>query len=113
MNSKAFRASALALILGVAFAGAANADVTQTAVGIQQSYQSQYLEGRGSQTGVSVSNLGQFQMGRPSYRGENIQQTAAGVQMTEQAQQGFGRVNQTMVDVREMRQRQFNRLPRR
>lgn len=107
MNTKVYAGLALALVLGVAAsADVARADVTQTAVGIQQGSQQQYLEGRGRQSGVSVQSLGQFQSGRPSYRGENIQQTAAGVQTSDQIQQGYGRINQSLMDLRELRQRQ-------
>ena len=104
-NTNTAKVLGLALVLAALSTGAAQADVTQTTVGIQQGSQSQYLEGRGSQTGVSVQNLGQFQNARPSYRGENIQQTTAGVQTTEQAQAGYGRVNQTLIDMRNLKQR--------
>jgi hypothetical protein len=98
----------LMLIAATSFVGAAKADVVQTTVGIQQNTQSQYLEGRGFQTGVSVQNLGQSQMARPSFRGENIQQTTAGVQTSEHAQVGYGRVNQALTDVRNLQQRQLS-----
>lgn len=98
----------LVLIAAASFAGAAKADVVQTTVGIQQGSQSQYLEGRGFQTGVNIQNLGQRQMARPGYQGENIQQTTAGVQTSEQAQAGYGRVNQALTDIRNLQQRQYS-----
>lgn len=100
----------LSLSLGLLAASAlnANADVAQTAVGIQQNTQSQYLEGRGYQSGVSGQNLSQNQWARPTFRGENIQQTTAGVQTSDQAQAGYGRVDQSLVDLRSLQQRQFS-----
>jgi hypothetical protein len=98
----------LMLILAATSVDVAKADVVQTTVGIQQNTQSQYLEGRGYQTGVSVQNLGQHQMARPSFQGENIQQTTAGVQTSEHAQVGYGRVNQALTDVRNLQQRQLS-----
>ncbi|AGY57721.1 hypothetical protein [Gloeobacter kilaueensis] len=108
MSTKVYRAFGLALALSTLTAAAAMADVTQTAVGIQEGAQSQYLQGRGYQSGISVQNMGQFQRARPSFYGENIQQTAAGVQSVQQAQEGYGRVNQSLVDLRNLRQRQFS-----
>lgn len=98
----------LMLIFAATTVGVAKADVVQTTVGIQQNTQSQFLEGRGFQTGVSVQNMGQRQMARPSFMGENIQQTTAGVQTTEQAQAGYGRVNQALTDMRNLQQRQYS-----
>lgn len=99
----------IALLIGIVAAGSAQADVTQTAVGIQQGEQYQFSSGGGFQTGVSVQNMEQSQYARPSYRGQNIQQTSAGVQTSRQAQESLGRAQQTLIDMRSLKQNQGSR----
>jgi hypothetical protein len=84
--------AALGLVLTLGFGAAAQADVVQTTVGIQQSNQSQYSDGPGSvQNAVNLQNLDQRSAVRGARRGENVQQTTAGVQNNDQVQESYGR----------------------
>ncbi len=82
----------LGLVLTLGFGAAAQADVVQTTVGIQQSNQSQYSDGPGSvQNAVNLQSLDQRSAARGTRRGENVQQTTAGVQSNDQVQESYGR----------------------
>jgi hypothetical protein len=82
----------LGLVLTLGFGAAAQADVVQTTVGIQQSTQSQYADGPGAvQNAVNLQNMEQRSAVRGARRGENVQQTTAGVQTNDQAQESYGR----------------------
>ena len=84
--------AALGLVLTLGFGAAAQADVVQTTVGIQQSTQSQYSDGPGSvQNAVNLQNMEQRSSVRGAHRAEYVQQTTAGVQTNDQLQESYGR----------------------
>ena len=68
--------AALGLVLTLGFGAAAQADVVQTSVGIQQSTQSQYSDSPGSvQNAVNLQKMDQRSSVSGAHRAEYVQQT--------------------------------------